>query len=107
MFLRRRSSVSMSCGSGPSSPRQPVVGVAEAAAWQRLPARADRLDDLARVARLERPDVAAVDRGHRRHVARAEALERPDLSVLERLLLGLALERLEDAPRTAGHAGDA
>src|SRR4051812_4169032 len=107
MFLRPRSSVSMACGSGPPSPRQPELGIAESAARQRRPAGADCLDYLAGVVGLERPDVATVDGCHGRHVARAEALETPDLGVLERLLLGLALERLEDALRPARHAGDA
>src|SRR5437764_773876 len=105
MLFSRRSSVSMALG--PPSPRQPVVRVAEAAAWQRRTAGADRLDDLVRVTRLERADVAAVDRGHRRHVARAEALESADLGVLERLLPRLVLQRLEHAARALGHARDA
>src|SRR3954471_21332286 len=95
MLFSRRSSESMAGALGASSPRQAVVGVAEAAAGQRRAAGADRLDDLVGVARLERPDVTAVDRGHRRHVARAEAFEGADLGVLERLLLRLVLQRLE------------
>src|SRR4051812_45957136 len=94
MLFSRRSSVSMGL-SGPPSPRQAVVGIAQPTARERRAAGADRLHDLVRVRRLERPDVAPVDRGHRRHVARSEALEGADLGVLERLLLGLALDRLE------------
>ena len=51
--------------------------------------------DLGRVVGRERPDVAAVDRGHRGHVARAEALELADLDVLEALRPGLVGERVE------------
>ena len=48
-----------------------------AAAWlQHRAAGPEVLDDLPAVAGLERPDVLAVDRGHRRDVARAETLER-------------------------------
>src|SRR3954470_9273225 len=107
MLFRRRSSESMAGALGASSPGQAEVGVAEAAARERRAAGADRLDDLARVAPLERADVASVDRRHRRHVARAEAFERAYLRVLERLLLGLVLDRLEHAPRLLRHARDA
>src|SRR3954454_23627960 len=96
MFLRRRSSVSILLR--PPSPRQPVLGVAQAATGQRGVPAADRLHDLARVTRLERADVAAVDRRRRRHPARPETLEAADLGALERLGLGLALEGVEHAP---------
>src|SRR5205809_7850307 len=92
-FLSSRSS--SITRSGPPARRQAMVGVLEAAAGQHRAALLHRGHDLLGVARVERPHVAAVHRGHRRHVARAQALEAADLGVLEPLLAGLLLDRLQ------------
>src|SRR3954471_15792891 len=95
MFFRRRSSSITGSPSSAASPGQPVVGVLEAAARQHRAALLHRGDDLLSVARVERTDIASVDGRHGRHVARTEALELADVGVLELLLLGLLLDRLQ------------
>ena len=56
---------------------------------------------------VERADVAAVDRGHRGHVARAEALELAHLDVLEPSAARLPLEGVVARPCAFAVAGDA
>src|SRR4051812_49166660 len=80
-------------------PRELEALVAEPAAGQRLAPLAQGGDHLRRLARVDRPDVAVVDRGHRRHVARAEALEAADVRVLE--VAARLLQRLEQRLRVA------
>ena len=53
----------------------------ELALGQRLLAAAHRVEDGGDLVGADRPDVVAVDRGHRRHVARAEALEGADVEL--------------------------
>ena len=60
-------------GRGAGVGRAPV---AELLVGQHRAPRADVLDDLRGVLGVQRADVLAVDRGHRRDVARAQALER-------------------------------
>ena len=84
-----------------------VAGIRQAAPGERLAALDQRGHELARVALGERADVAAVDRRHRCHVARAQALELAQLDVLEPLLAGLRADRLVDGLGVAQVAGDA
>ena len=53
----------------------------ELALGQRLLAAAHRVEDGGDLVEADRPDVVAVDRGHRRHVARAQALEGADVEL--------------------------
>src|SRR3712207_6283333 len=75
-------------------PRQSEPLIVEAPAGQNLLLALHGLDDRGRILNVERPHVPPVDRGHRRHVARAEALELADLHADELLLPGLAQDRV-------------
>src|SRR3954453_21259967 len=102
--FRSRGSV-MLMPSGPPAPGQPVVGVAQSAVGQYRAPVADRVDDLVGVARVERADVAPVDRLPRRHIAGAGALELSYLGVLQSL--ARLLDGVVDALGARHHAGDA
>ena len=66
--------------------------------------RACVLEQLRDVLQRERPDVDAVDRGHRGDVARAEALERAHVEV--RVVTGGSADRLVELVGAAQRAGD-
>src|SRR3954447_5143079 len=93
-----------SSGTGP--PWQLVVGIAQAAPGQHFAPLLDRQHELGSVRALERPDEAAVDRSHRRHVAGAETFELAHLDVLEADHVGGFLDRGVDLVGLAQVAGD-
>ena len=66
--------------------------------------RPDVVQQRLRVLRAQRPDVDAVDGGHRRDVARAQALEGAHVEL--GILAGGALDRLEQRVGPAQRAGD-
>src|SRR3954453_5108756 len=101
-----KNSVRMRTSSGTRPPGQLVVRIAEAPAGQDLPALLDLQHELGRVLARQGPDEAAVDRRHRRHVARAEALELADLDVLDAGDLSRLLDRDIDLFGLAQMAGD-
>ena len=71
---------------------------------QHLVAAQQLLDRRRRLGRLQRPEVALIDRGHRRDVAGAEALKAGDEDVL--LTLGRGAESVEQLVAAAHPAAD-